>query len=379
VFAATILTAIQRRLLESAPLFAFDAPSQRSGKSLLAEAVGLLATGRRPPATGVARSQDELRKAITSSLLEGQAMVNLDNITHPLDSPHLTRALTQSLYADRHLGVNEILRLPTNILWTATGNNLTFLGDLPSRVLLCRIDAAIERPEERTFRIADLPAYLLANRKRLVVAALTILRAYHVAGRPRQDLRPWGGFDHWSREIREPLVWLGLTDPCATREQIIVSDPDRESTVEVLRTWQAAFADSLMLVREIVGAAQNGHHDELKQALLMVAAKRDDSKEIDARRLGIWCASKTDRVIEGLRLTPERKIRRTQGWRVSCVSSVSFKSVGENEETRTHSEMIAGQKTERVYASYSVGRRGNNSPNSPDSHGDDGDEEGCEV
>jgi hypothetical protein len=309
VLAAAILTAIQRRGLESAPLFAFDAPSQRSGKSLLAEGVGLIATGHRPPATGVSRSEDELRKAITSSLLEGQAIVNLDNITHPLDSPHLARAITQSLYSDRHLGVNEMLRLPTNILWTATGNNLTFRGDLPSRALVSRIDSGVERPEERTFRIADLPSYLMGNRKRLVVASLTILRAYHVAGRPRQIVRPWGGFDQWSREIREPLVWLGLADPCATREQIIVSDPDRESTVEMLRTWQAAFADNLMLVREIVAAAQGGHHDELKQAVLMVAAKRDDSNQIDARRLGIWCASKAGRVIDGLRLITDRKIR----------------------------------------------------------------------
>jgi hypothetical protein len=179
-----------------------------------------------------------------------------------------------------------MLRLLTNILWTATGNNLIFRGDMPSRVLVCRIDAETERPEERTFRIVDLPSYLTANRKRLVVASLTILRAYHVAGR-RQDLRPWGGFDHWCREIREPLVWLGLADPCATREQIIVSDPDRESTVEVLRTWRAAFADRVMLVREIVTATKSCQHEELKQALLMVAAQRDDSNQIDGRRLGI--------------------------------------------------------------------------------------------
>jgi len=367
VLAAAILTAIQRRLLESAPLFAFDAPSQRSGKSLLAEAVGLIATGRRPPATGVSQSEDELRKAITSSLLEGQAIVNLDNITHPLDSPHLARAITQSLYSDRHLGVNEMLRLPTNILWTATGNNLTFRGDLQSRALISRIDAGVERPEERTFRIADLPLYLMTYRKRLVVASLTILQAFHRDGRPRQNVRPWGGFDHWSREIREPLVWLGLADPCATREQIIVSDPDRESTAEVLRTWRAAFADKVMLVREIVAAAQDDQHKELREALLMVAAKREDSNQIDVRRLGIWCASKADRVIDGLRLTPDRKIRRAQGWRVSCVSQVSSKPVGETGETHTLSDSPVGPPAEGVPASSSFDLRKINSPNSPDS------------
>ena len=327
VLIAGILTAIQRRLLESAPLFGFDAPSQRSGKSLLAESLGIIATGRKPAATGIAKEGDELRKAITSALRENQAIINLDNITRPLDSPDLARAITQSEYADRLLGANMMLRLPTNVLWTVTGNNLSFHGDLPSRTLVCRIDPETERPEERMFKIADLPAYLLMNRKRLATAALTILRAYHVAGRPRQNVRPWGGFDHWSREIREPLVWLGLTDPCATREQIIVNDPDRELTGEVLREWQSAFDDRVILVREIVAAAQDGDHEELKQALLMVASKRDDSNQIDARRLGAWCSSKADRVIDGLRLAPDRKIRRAQGWRVSCVSSVSSKTL----------------------------------------------------
>jgi hypothetical protein len=160
VFLTAILTAIQRRLLESAPLFGFDASVQRSGKSLLAEAVGIIATGRKPPSTGVARTDDELRKAITSALREGQANVNLDNITRPLDSPDLARAITQSEYSDRMLGVNRMLRLKTNLLWTATGNNLTFKGDMSSRALLCRIDAQMERP--RRARISNLrPTSLL--------------------------------------------------------------------------------------------------------------------------------------------------------------------------------------------------------------------------
>lgn len=317
VFVAAILTAIQRRLLESAPLFAFDAPMQRSGKSLLAESIAMIAIGRKPAATGVARDADELRKAITSALRENQAIINLDNITRPLDSPDLARAITQSEYADRLLGASRMLRLPTNVMWTASGNNMNFHGDLPSRALICRIDPGTERPEERTFTISDLPAHLATNRKHIVTAALTILRAYHVAVRPRQNVRPWGGFDHWSREIREPLVWLGMPDPCRSRESIIAADPEREMTAEVLRAWQAAFSDRAMLVREVVAAAQDGKHDDIKQVLLMVAARRDDSNHLDARRLGAWCSSNTSRIIDGLRLTPDRKIHSAQAWRVT--------------------------------------------------------------
>jgi hypothetical protein len=199
VLIAGILTAIQRRLLESAPLFAFDAPAQRSGKSLLAESLGLIATGRKPAATGVAKEGDELRKAITSALRENQAIINLDNLTHPLDSPDLARALTQSEYADRLLGASRMLRLPTNVLWTATGNNLMFRGDIPSRALISRIDPGEERPEERVFKIDDLPAHLLVNWK-AIIALLTLCLSFVILSATGRSSRVWasdrisGGF-----------------------------------------------------------------------------------------------------------------------------------------------------------------------------------------
>ncbi|HEV2379792.1 MAG TPA: hypothetical protein VG206_08340 [Terriglobia bacterium] len=93
------------------------------------------------------------------------------------------------------LGKTRILRLPTNVLWTATGNNLSFRGDLSVRALVCRLDARIERPEEREFVIPDLKSNVTERRQELVTAALTIPRAYVVAGRPHQALKPWGGFD----------------------------------------------------------------------------------------------------------------------------------------------------------------------------------------
>jgi hypothetical protein len=370
VFVAAILTGIQRRLLESAPLFAFDAPVQRSGKSLLAESIGLLATGRKPAAVGVPREGDELRKSITSALRENQAIVNLDNVTRPLDSPDLARAITQSEYSDRLLGVNRMLRLPTNILWTATGNNLVFHGDLPSRALICRIDPQVERPEERHFTIADLPSHLREHRKRLVAAALTILRAYCVAGRPRQAVKPWGGFTQWSREIREPLVWLGMADPCVTREQIVASDPEREITAEVFHAWSAAFGDKALLAREVIAAACDGAHEELRQALLAIAAERHDSRQIDSRRLGRWLASKKDKVVDGLRLAPDHKEHRAQSWAVSPVSPVSSKPAAQETLTHTHTIPTEASAPENACAHPPFDRRVSNSPNSPDSPAD---------
>jgi hypothetical protein len=257
--------------------------------------------------------------------------VNLDNVICPLDSPDLARAITQTEYADRLLCANKMLRLPTNLTWTATGNNLTFRGDMPSRALVCRIDAKLERPEERAFQIPDLTGYLLKHRKQIVTTALTILRAYHVAGRPRQDVRPWGGFDDWSHEVREPLVWLRLADPCATRERIIVNDPERDSARSILAAWSGAFSDRGMLVAEVIREAS----PELKEQLLTVAGERNDRTKLDARRLGAWCASVEDRVFGDFTLRRDGSVRRAVTWAVSCVSSVSSKTAGPNRLTHT--------------------------------------------
>jgi hypothetical protein len=180
---------------------------------------------------------------------------------------------------------------------------------------------------------------------------LTILRAYHVAGRPRQDIRPWGGFDEWSREIRAPLVWLGLADPCATREQIIANDPERELTAEVLRAWHVAFGDKALLAREVIAAAGDGTHEELRQALLAIAARRHDSQRIDAPRLGHWLKSKKDRVIDGLRLNADKPIRGTQVWRVKAVGSVGsdgIKPADQTHPTRTPAALADTPSPENV-------------------------------
>jgi hypothetical protein len=43
----------------------------------------------------------------------------------------------------------------------------------------------------------------------------------------------------------------------------------------------------------------------------MVAAQRDGSNQIDGRRLASWCASKANRIIDGLRLITDRRSARS--------------------------------------------------------------------
>jgi putative DNA primase/helicase len=315
VLLVAILTALQRRLLASAPLFGFTAPTPRTGKSLLSESVAIIATGWPAPAMAVSGDREEMRKAVAASLREGHVIVNLDNIERPMGSPDLARAITQPEYQDRLLGETKMLRLPTNVMWTATGNNLAFRGDLAVRTIICRLDARLERPEERTFKIVDLKAYITEHRRELVMAALTILRAYVLAGKPDQRLTPWGGFDEWSRTIRAALVWLGMADPCDTRQHVIEEDPDREQAAAVLSAWHSVVGHGAVKIAHVVGLATNS--PELTEALLGVAAAKNDGGRIDPRRLAWWCREWRDRVVGGLLLAKDKDYGKSATWRVN--------------------------------------------------------------
>jgi putative DNA primase/helicase len=306
---AAVLTALQRRVLPACPLFGYSAPASRSGKSLLAEAAPIIAMGKPAPATACSTDKEEFKKALLAVLREGQLVTNLDNIERPLKSPQLCMIITQEEYQDRLLGENTSLSLPTNVLWTATGNNLSFQGDLANRALLCRIDAKRERPEERTFAIPDLKAHLLKHRRELVHAALTILRAFHVAGRPKQDVKAWGGFDEWSRSIREALVWAGAQDPSKTRERILSEDPEKESTGVALVALASAFGDEEFTSVQAAEKANekvmksftnNDLHDALK-------AVTGGNQEIDSGRLGWWMRSCRGRFVGGLTIQRANK------------------------------------------------------------------------
>ena len=297
VLISAILTTIQRRLLFSAPLHGFDAPLQGSGKSLQTDCVSLIATGRPPVCISAPEDEAEWRKLITTVLVSGDLILSIDNLVKPLWSATLAKALTQPMHDDRILSTNQKVSVPTNAIWLATANNLALSHDMPSRSIISRIDPKVERPEERKFAISDLRTHVLANRPRLVQAALTILKAHQVARRPQQGLREFGRFEQWSREIRAAIVYAGLPDPCITRERIVADDPERDSAAAVLGTWHDRFGDTPKPLQIVIEAAQTD--PELRTTLMTVAADYKEPSVVDPRRLAHWCRSHTDRVIAG--------------------------------------------------------------------------------
>lgn len=77
------------------PLGAFDANVRGSGKSKLADSIGMIHLGTELSRTAAPSSDEEFRKRITATLLGGERIVLIDNVAGMLGCPSLDALLTQ--------------------------------------------------------------------------------------------------------------------------------------------------------------------------------------------------------------------------------------------------------------------------------------------
>jgi hypothetical protein len=229
---AAMLTPFARfAFREPTPLFMIDANAAGTGKSTLADVIAIVATGQVMPRNAYPQSDDEMRKLITSIALSGTRLTLFDNISGALGCPSFDSALTGTTWRDRLLGKNT-MTAPLTLLtvWYATGNNIMLNADTHRRTLQIRLETQCERPEERhEFAHPNLLRWVENKRDSFARDALTILRAYHVAGRPAVQMAAWGSFEEWSKHVRAALIWCGLPDPAGTRRGLATTaDHERD-------------------------------------------------------------------------------------------------------------------------------------------------------
>lgn len=300
-FISGIITALVRRVLPSAPLIGITAPTPGTGKSMVADAMSIIATGRRAAVIGLGKDDIEADKRLTGALLAGDPVIAIDNIERPIFGDLICQTLTQPSIRIRALGRSELADTPTNTTLIATANNLDVRGDLRRRVMLVRLDAKTERPELREFT-RDFLADVLANRGKLVTAALTLVRAYIASGE-RAKVTPFGSFEAWSRWCREPLVWVGLTDPLEASKSLVEQDPDLKVQKQLFAAWSRIFGEAAVTATTLINAAMGDlgagitSDPELKGALEVVC-----NEKIAARRLSYWLRRHRERMLDGMRL-----------------------------------------------------------------------------
>ena len=298
------LTTLDRRAMATAPLHAFNAPVAGTGKSLLIDLISILATGRPMSVVAQGKNEEELEKRLGSALIAGDTAISLDNCDHQLEGAFLCQALTQGQLNIRLLGYSRNIETPVNATIFANGNNLVIAGDLVRRTLMSTMDAKCEQPELRTFDV-EVDEVVKANRGQLVVAALTVLRAWHLARERGEgaELPPFGGFECWSQRVRGGLIWLDCADPCASIAKVRSNDPEREALQTVIMQWKENLGvNARYTIKDVIERAINVGN--FHTALLNVAASRTGGL-VSNDRLGRWLKRVQGKIISGLRLLQE--------------------------------------------------------------------------
>jgi len=210
---ALLLTPLIRAIFNGlAPMAVIDAPDRGTGKSMLADIVALIATGRTASLMTAPTEEAEWRKKITSTLLEGAKTILIDNVTRPVHSDSLATVLTSSFWEDRVLGQNKNVRIKHTATWIITGNNIKISGDLPRRCYWIRIDAKTTQPWKRDgFKHKNLPKWVSKKRGKILAALLTIVRAWLVAGAPKAKVKSLGSYDEWVKIVGGILKFAGIS------------------------------------------------------------------------------------------------------------------------------------------------------------------------
>lgn len=324
---AALLTAAVRASLPTAPAFGYDAPVQGSGKTLLAQCVAVVATGSEPVVYPHLAGNDdaEMRKRLFSALLAGQRAIVLDNILGTFDSAALASLLTSQMFQDRILGKSESPSVPTNALVLLTGNNMMLAGEMPRRVVPCRIDPESETPFDRSFSVEPL-TYCMANRQKMVVAVLTLIRYYLSAKVDRPAPGRMASFELWDDFVRQTIVFVNRNiapdqfgDVMDLIKKNQAEDPQKESLRNLLLGLHGCFENRIFTANEVASAClratiySESNDSKLNETVIAVST----SPKISSTSVGKILSNRRDRLCDGLQLKSVNENKNGRTWRVA--------------------------------------------------------------
>jgi hypothetical protein len=244
--AALILPFVRHMIPGPTPLHVIDAVSgPGTGKTLLADCTALIATGSPAQTIAEGRDEDEWRKRITSILIDAAPVVLIDNVQRKLYSSALSAAITARVWRDRILGKSEMIDLPVECMWLATGNAVRSSSEIARRTIKIKLDARMEQPWLREgFRHPELRAWVLKNRGRLVHTVLTLVQAWVAEGRP-MGAQTLGMFEQWAHTLGGILDVAGVRG-FLTNLQDIYKEMDEETSMwrDFVREWWQRFGEN---------------------------------------------------------------------------------------------------------------------------------------
>lgn len=255
---APILRSMDASLL---PLGAVSAASAGTGKTLLAGDIfaALFGLTSRPWVP----HDEEVRKAVSTVLLGStKPVVLFDNVPEwqSIASPILAKLLTSSQWDDRALGTMDAVDVENDRLWLATGNSMSFGGDMPSRTVLVRLDAKMARPDLRDpaeFKIPNLQAWLTdpGHAAEFLRNLLIMIADWVAHDRPRGNY-VMRQFTSWARNAGGFLDHHGVHGFLGNADALSDVDDEMTAWLAFCHEWHSQFGTDWKTPTEVARSTQ---------------------------------------------------------------------------------------------------------------------------
>ncbi|HET8938485.1 MAG TPA: hypothetical protein VFN67_33805 [Polyangiales bacterium] len=292
------------------PPTVIDADRRGTGKTWLVHIISIILTGEEAEIHEW-KEGEQLGHLIFAAALAGKRLFLIDDVAVEVRGQRLNAASTSRRLSDRGLGTKNILGVRHCLQTVITGNHLAVASDMTRRVIGVRLKSPVERPELRSdWKYPKILQHVREHRAELMSAALTIVRAYHCAGRPPVKVTPLGSFEEWSDWVCRPLVWLGLPNPIDTQDEIEAGGSSDSAKLEaVVMAWLASIGEDPITTAELRDALR-ARSGEGKYRTLRDTLKHAEIPFDNAVKLGLALRKLIGRKTkEGWEIAPAGKTR----------------------------------------------------------------------
>ena len=316
---AALMTVAQRPALagdnNGMPGFGITSPVQSSGKTTLAQLISYSIFNRPIPASSFSFDEDEMEKRIVAILKEGHSFVLFDNIKEHsnVESGKVSAAMSSDVFLGRQLGFNEMVKVPSSVVWMFTGNNINFVGDFATRVYKIRIAPAVADPEQRVFKRGDLGKWTLKNRSRIISSVLSVV----MAGKNEIEIEGSCRFKFWDKFVRRPLYSLTGIDVNEAVKENKKNDSVHTAKQHLLAMLYVVFKEEWFTTKEIIDKAYgsfDGKSGSVKTELAQSLEDLISKNTQNALSLARYLSGMAETVFEDFLL--EKKHSNRISWRV---------------------------------------------------------------
>ncbi len=254
-FAAAIMPILSVRAPVT-PLALFGKPAPRTGATLLAEVLSIVANGFMPTKMQLSADRDESAKEIASGLQNNNGILLWDNLAGRVDNPVWAQYLTGENFGKRKLGHDDqhyqLSRM--GIVDFATANNLSLSSELVKRSFSIRLNARMSEPGERSnFRHPHLIKHVRQHRPKILSALCSIVHHWIEAGCPEhRGPDVMGGFETWRITTASILHHAGINAFLGNAAVFIDQAEQRdEQWMHFLNIWWQTHQDQPVTATEL--------------------------------------------------------------------------------------------------------------------------------